>query len=68
MLIRNNKKTKGEVYLQDPIGVDKEGNEISLMDILSSDEDSIIEIVSTKIEVKKLYGKIDTCLRGREKR
>ncbi|EKX78265.1 RNA polymerase sigma-K factor [Clostridium botulinum CFSAN001628] len=27
MLIRNNKKTKGEVYLQDPIGVDKEGNE-----------------------------------------
>jgi RNA polymerase sporulation-specific sigma factor len=68
MLIRNNKKTKGEVYLQDPIGVDKEGNEISLMDILSSDEDSIIEIVSTKIEVKKLYGKIETCLRGREKK
>lgn len=28
MLIRNNKKTKGEVYLQDPIGVDKEGNEL----------------------------------------
>ena len=27
MLIRNNRKTKGEVYLQDPIGVDKEGNE-----------------------------------------
>ncbi|RXM58075.1 RNA polymerase subunit sigma-70 [Clostridium tetani] len=28
MLIRNNKKTKGEVYLQDPIGIDKEGNEL----------------------------------------
>ncbi|MGL5646266.1 MAG: sigma-70 family RNA polymerase sigma factor, partial [Clostridium sp.] len=27
MLFRNNKKQKGEVYLQDPIGVDKEGNE-----------------------------------------
>ncbi|SHH90194.1 sigma-70 family RNA polymerase sigma factor, partial [Clostridium magnum] len=27
MLIRNNKKTKNEVYLQDPIGIDKEGNE-----------------------------------------
>lgn len=38
------------------------------MDILSSDEDSIIEIVSTKIEVKKLYGKIDTCLREGKKR
>ena len=67
MLIRNNKKTKNEVYLQDPIGVDKEGNEISLMDILSSDEDSIIEIVESKIQVKKLYSKINTCLSEREK-
>ena len=30
MLIRNTKKTKGEVYLQDPIGIDKEGNEFFL--------------------------------------
>ncbi|WP_125154647.1 RNA polymerase sporulation sigma factor SigK [Clostridium rectalis] len=67
MLIRNNKKTKGEVYLQDPIGVDKEGNEISLMDVLSSEEDSIIEIVENKIQIKKLYGKIGTCLLEREK-
>ncbi|MBE6068314.1 MAG: RNA polymerase sporulation sigma factor SigK [Clostridium lundense] len=67
MLIRNNKKSKGEVYLQDPIGVDKEGNEISLMDILSSEEDSIIEIVENKIQVKKLYGKISSVLQERER-
>lgn len=67
MLIRNNKKTKGEVYLQDPIGIDKEGNEISLMDVLSSDEDSIIEIVESKIQVKRLYTKINNNLIGREK-
>jgi len=67
MLIRNNKKTKGEVYLQDPIGIDKEGNEISLMDILSSDKDSIVEIVENKIQVKKLYTKINTVLQDREK-
>ena len=67
MLIRNIKKTKGEVYLQDPIGIDKEGNEISLMDVLSSDDDSIIEIVENKIQVKRLYSKINTCLVGREK-
>jgi RNA polymerase sporulation-specific sigma factor len=67
MLIRNNKKTKSEVYLQDPIGIDKEGNEISLMDVLSSDEDSIIEIVESKIQVKKLYNKINTCLSERER-
>ncbi|WP_138203224.1 RNA polymerase sporulation sigma factor SigK [Haloimpatiens lingqiaonensis] len=67
MLIRNNKKTKSEVYLQDPIGVDKEGNEISLMDVLSSDEDSIVEIVQSKIQIKKLYSKIEEVLQGREK-
>ena len=67
MLIRNNKKTKGEVYLQDPIGIDKEGNEISLMDILSSDKDSIVEIVENKIQVKKLYTKINTVLQERER-
>jgi RNA polymerase sporulation-specific sigma factor len=67
MLIRNNKKTKGEVYLQDPIGIDKEGNEISLIDVLSSEENSIIEIVENKIQIKKLYKKINTSLMEREK-
>lgn len=67
MLIRNNKKTKGEVYLQDPIGVDKEGNEISLLDVLSSEDDSVIEIVENRIQVKKLYNEIENCLKGREK-
>lgn len=67
MLIRNNKKSKGEVYLNDPIGVDKEGNAISLMDVLSCDDDSVIEIVENKIQVKKLYEEIDKCLAGREK-
>ncbi len=55
------------MYLQDPIGIDKDGNEISLMDVLSSDEDSIIEIVESKIQVKKLYSKIESTLMGREK-
>ncbi|RXI55174.1 RNA polymerase sporulation sigma factor SigK [Clostridium tetani] len=67
MLIRNNKKTKGEVYLQDPIGIDKEGNEISLMDVLGTDEDAIVDIVEYRIKLKKLYEKIDICLTEREK-
>jgi RNA polymerase sporulation-specific sigma factor len=37
------------------------------MDVLSSDEDSIIEIVESKIQVKKLYNKINNCLLDREK-
>lgn len=67
MLIRNNKKAKGEVYLQDPIGVDKEGNEICLIDVLSSEYDSITDIVENKIQVKKLYNKIYTVLQERER-
>ncbi|WP_346912699.1 RNA polymerase sporulation sigma factor SigK [Clostridium sp.] len=68
MLIRNNKKIRSEVYLQDPIGLDKEGNEISLMDILSSDKDSILEVVENKIQVKKLYCILETCLQERERK
>ncbi|MGV8979700.1 RNA polymerase sporulation sigma factor SigK [Clostridium sp.] len=67
MLIRNNKKTKGDVYLQDTIGTDKEGNEISLMDVLSSDEDSIFDIVENKLQNKKLYDNINFNLIDREK-
>jgi len=67
MLIRNNKKTKGDMYLQDPIGTDKEGNEISLLDVLSSEEDSIFKIVENKILIAKLYDKINLTLKDREK-
>ena len=67
MLIRNNKKTKGDAYLQDPIGIDKEGNEISLMDILSSDGNCIFETVENKMQIKRLYDKINFALMDREK-
>lgn len=36
------------------------------MDVLSSDDDSIIEVVETKIQVKKLYSKIESALAKRE--
>ncbi|MBU3189636.1 RNA polymerase sporulation sigma factor SigK [Clostridium bowmanii] len=67
MLIRNIKKTKGDVYLQDPIGNDKEGNEITLIDVLSGDEDSIFKIVENEMQIKNLYDKINFALKGREK-
>ncbi|MCB2339864.1 RNA polymerase sporulation sigma factor SigK [Clostridium estertheticum] len=67
MLIRSNKKIKREVYLQDPIGKDKEGKEVSLMDVLRSEEDSITDIVENKIQIKRLYSKINVVLNEREK-
>ena len=67
MNIRAGKKNKGEVSLQDPIGVDKEGNEISLIDILGTEVDDVIDEVELKIQIKKLYDKIRTILTNREK-
>lgn len=67
MTIRASKKTKTEVSLHDPIGIDKEGNEISLIDILGSDCDIILDEVELKIQTKKLYQKMEKILKSRER-
>ena len=66
MLFRNNKKQKSETFLQDPIGVDKEGNEISLIDVLSSEKDSVIDKVEMKLQINALYNKMNSALTERE--
>lgn len=66
MLFRNNKKQKSEVHLQDPIGVDKEGNEICLIDVLSSEKDSVMDKVESNLEIKALYNKMFEILSTRE--
>src|SRR5690554_4675399 len=66
MTIRSSKKYKGEVSLQDPIGIDKEGNEISLMDILGTDSDVVVNEVELKLQIKKLYQKMRSVLKKRE--
>lgn len=67
MSIRAAKKQKNEVSLQAPIGMDKEGNEISLLDVLCNDSDSVIDQVDFRIELKKIYEKMKHTLHSREK-
>ncbi len=67
MNIRTNKKNKVQVSLHDPIGMDKEGNEISLIDILSSGIDDILEQVELNVQKKKLYEQLEKVLTKREK-
>lgn len=67
MSIRASKRYSKEVSLSLPIGTDKDGNEISLNDILGTDTDEIIESISLKIQVGKLYHAIDSVLTRREK-
>lgn len=67
MNIRTNKKNKVQVSLQDPIGMDKEGNEISLIDVLGTDIDYILDQVELKVQISKLYEQLDKILSKREK-
>lgn len=67
MNIRTNKKNKGQVSLQDTIGMDKEGNEISLIDVLKSDVDDILDQVELKVQISNLYEQLDKTLTQREK-
>ena len=53
MHIRSLKKVKKDVSLHDSIGQDKEGNEISLIDILKAEEVDIVEVLHTHNEITK---------------
>ena len=59
MHLRSLKKTRKDVSLHDPIGTDKEGNEIALIDILGTDTDEVAEKVQMKIEKSKIYAHLD---------
>ncbi|MCP8967205.1 RNA polymerase sporulation sigma factor SigK [Ectobacillus ponti] len=54
MHLRALKKTKKDVSLHDPIGQDKEGNEISLIDILKSESDDVIDTIQLNMELEKI--------------
>lgn len=67
MYLRSTKKLNAEIYLNEPIGKDKDDNVITLEEVLESDNKSIEEIVDTKMRIKKVYKKIKTILKDREK-
>lgn len=66
MFLRSTKKSRKDVSLQDPIGQDKEGNEISLFDILEAENEDIIEYIQLNLEVAKINKYLST-LDDREK-
>ncbi|HSU80534.1 MAG TPA: RNA polymerase sporulation sigma factor SigK [Candidatus Angelobacter sp.] len=55
MHLRGTKKTRKDVSLNDPIGQDKEGNEISLIDVLKSKNKDVIDEISLNMEREKIY-------------
>jgi len=59
MHLRSLKKTRKDISLHDPIGTDKEGNEITLIDILGTEEDDVLDKVQLNIEKSKIYRNLD---------
>ena len=67
MLMRSSKKQSREVSLFDPVGSDKEGNTIQLLDICVAEETDIIEQMEEQQNLSKLQEYIDKVLTKRER-
>ncbi len=67
MYLRSRKKTSKEISLYEPIGTDREGNEIRLYDIMEADETDVPEKIYLKENIQKLYEKVENELSAREK-
>ena len=68
MTLRMAKKSAGDVSLEECIGTDKEGNNMTFSDILPADNDDITDIIDLKINTKKLYDAIRQQLSPDEQR
>ena len=67
MMLRSKKKTSREVSLYDPIGTDREGNEISLLDVTPQEQPDIVDQMELERSLGKLSGLINSLLTDREK-
>ena len=67
MCLRASQKRKGEVSLQEPIGTDSEGNEITLIDVLGTDGTEVHGEVERRLSLTRIRGLVGSCLSGRER-
>ena len=67
MLLRSRKKNAREVSLYEPIGTDKEGNEINLLDIIEQEQADVVEQLDLRENTKKLQNLLKEKLNERER-
>ena len=67
MMLRTERKLNKEISLYEPIGTDKEGNEISFIDVIEDSSDNILECMILSERKRKMYEAIDRVLNNREK-
>lgn len=66
MHFRSKKKTRGEVSLFEPIGMDKEGNQIQLVDVLEYHDNNVAEELVLREQIHKVKENMESVLTGRE--
>ena len=67
MCLRASQKRRGDVSLQEPIGTDAEGNEITLIDVLGTDGGEVHGEVERRVSLESVRRLVNTCLTGRER-
>jgi len=67
MMLRSKKKTSKEVSLYEPIGTDKEGNEISLLDVIEQQQFDVVEQMELSENIKRMFAFFEGRLSDREK-
>lgn len=67
MMLRGKKKNSREVSIYEPIGVDREGNEINLLDVIESEQTDVVEQMTLTEQLKVLRQLFDHLLSDREK-
>lgn len=65
MFFRSKKKSAGDVYFDEPVDTDKDGNQLTLIDIIAED-DGIIDKIDLNIKSEQLYRFLNECLDERE--
>ena len=66
MLLRSKKKTSKDISLYEPIGTDREGNEINLLDVIENEPVDVVKNYSLKQDIRKLYYLLGFVLTKRE--
>lgn len=67
MMLRGKKKLSKEVSIYEPIGVDREGNEINLLDVIESEQADVVERMEISRQLKLLNELFEILLNDREK-
>lgn len=68
MLLRASKKYSKEVSLFEPIGVDKDGETVSLVDVIEMENKEALETIILRQDIRELYEAFDHCLKDTEKK